>query len=215
MTVAVVFPSARQSAEAQACVDAWRARGYRVAVQRDKGSLAADLCLVRYPYVGYAASINQLAKLVLQRADVQIVVAAGDDVWPDPDRRPEDLEVEFIEHFGGTYGVMQPAGHSDWSNVALEVAWSPWLGREWCERAYGGKGPLWPGYFHFWVDHELQKVAEKEGVFWPRADVCQRHDTWKRRVPRLPRPPHLHEANRRHGEDRDLFFEREAQGFPT
>jgi hypothetical protein len=177
---------------------------------------AVDYAVMRKSYEGYARAINELANTVLALdADANIVIAGSDDVWPDPDRDPISLEREFLEHFNGTFGVLQCQGHSDWSKLALEVAWSPWLGRAWCSEAYGGRGPLWPGYHHMFVDAELKLVAEKEGVYWERHDIRQFHDTWKRRIPRPPRPPHLMEAHRRHPLDHALFEARKAAGFPA
>lgn len=63
---------------------------------------------------------------------------------------------------------------------ADRVCGSPWLGREFCARMYGGKGPYWPEYTHMGVDEELQAVALKLGVLWQRPDLTHYHRHWGR-----------------------------------
>ena len=38
------------------------------------------------------------------------VVTGGDDMWPEKGQAPETIAEECREHFGGTWGVMQPTG---------------------------------------------------------------------------------------------------------
>lgn len=102
------------------------------------------------------------------------------------------------------------------------VAGSPWIGREFARRMYGGKGPYWPGYTHMGVDEELRAVALLHGVYWPRRDLMHFHAHWGRprageRIGRADRMPEfLRTANS--GEEwnryKRLFAERKAAGFP-
>ena len=119
-----------------------------------------------------------------------------------------------------TFGVMQPTG-DPWSDhqgrIIERIAGSPWLGREWCRRAYAGKGPLWPEYTHCFADEELQLVAQRYGVFWQRPDLTQHHDNWARaRGNPADRPAFLDEANspEHWRKYQALFNKRKAAGFP-
>jgi hypothetical protein len=107
----------------------------------------------------------------------------GDDMSPDPDHEPTVIAGECADHFKGTFGVMQPTGDR-WSNsqgeaYADKVAGSAWVGREFCERTYGGEGPFWHEYWHMCADNELLEVASKLGVFWQRPDLEHYHDHWQ------------------------------------
>jgi len=130
-----------------------------------------------------------------------------------------------------TFGVMQPTGDrwgstDPWAQKLPpnrrayidRVCGSPWMGREFCRRMYGGAGPLFPGYRHMFVDEELQAVAEKLGVLWQRPDLTHRHNHWGRGpnvqtsdCPEFLRavsgPEHWKEASA-------LFQSRKAAGFP-
>lgn len=130
-----------------------------------------------------------------------------------------------------TLGVMQPTGDR-WGDSELSrerygarrgayidrIAGSAWLGREFCERAYGGNGPLWPAYRHMFVDEELHDVAELLGLYWPRPDLVQLHQHWGRKdMPtRDDIPEFLKEVNSgsHWAEYGNLFRERKAAGFP-
>ena len=131
--------SARPVAQAQECFSAWRDMGYGTASIRDRADLDLDILLVLPEWPGLWAATNTLAAHVLDHdPECQIIVAAGDDVWPDRSKRADEIADEFVEHFHGTLGVMQPVG------VKLpghdRLCWSPWLGREWCSRAFCGTG---------------------------------------------------------------------------
>src|SRR5580700_7849161 len=146
MSVWVVAPSIRPGG---GTLPKWKAAGYRVAVCRQGEPFPeADLTVPRATYGGWAPSINFLAKFVMN-IDVlaEWIVGGADDILPDPKRTPEQIDSECSQHFGGTFGVMQPTG-DDWTDARGKVieryAGSPWLGREWCRRAYQGNGPMWP-----------------------------------------------------------------------
>lgn len=128
-----------------------------------------------------------------------------------------------------TFGVMQPTadrwheGVGGFSNAPIDrVCGSPWMGREFCRRMYGGKGPLFEGYRHMFVDEELQEVALKLGVLWQRRDLTHFHKHWGRgetdksivNDPKIP--DHLVKWNtpEHWRESKQMFDERKAAGFP-
>lgn len=222
MSVWYCIPSARPSAEANACLRKWRERGYAVAVQRDPGNdvsgVDADI-VYRRPYAGYAESVNWLARSILAREpSCRIIVTGGDDIDPDPSHDPAVLEREFLEHFGGSFGVCQSTGDrwmvdAQGRSSEERVCCSPWMGREFCERINGGSGPIWHQYRHMFEDEELHEVATRLGILWHRPDVCQYHHHWIRQ-PNPQRPPHLTEAKEDWANSKRLFDERKAAGFP-
>lgn len=130
----------------------------------------------------------------------------------------------------GTFGVMQPTGDR-WGDEAWSrqrwpdapayidrICGSPWLGREFCRRMYGGRGPLFEGYHHMYVDEELQGVAQKLGVLWQRRELTQKHNHWGRKpgATKADIPDFLQFANSdpEWEKAKALFESRKAAGFP-
>ncbi len=234
MSVWFCIPSKRAPREANKCFAAWRRQGYNIAVMREPqdGLVNVDITLSTERYLGWAASVNRLAEFVLRtEADAEWIVTGGDDYWPDPNKRADEIARECVEHYrgyakpfgtdSGTYGVMQPTG-DPWSDsqgrIIERIAGSPWLGREWCKRAFGGRGPMPDAYFHNFADEELQLVAHRLGVFWQRPDLIQEHrhpvrargdyadapEWWRKNIGR----PGLLDSERK------IFNDRRAAGFP-
>ena len=231
MSVCVTVPSARPPDQVNAWAAKWRAMGYRVAIQRDIGqleSLQVDRQVIR-PYAGYAEAVNHLARWVFaDDYSCDWIVIGGDDVFPDPTKRADQIARECQGHFAGTFGVMQPTGDrwgadEAWAKAQFpdrpayidRVAGSAWIGREFCQRAYGGNGPLWPEYTHMFCDEELQEVAEKMEVFWQRPDLTQYHNHWGREGFQNAAPDFLREANSggHWAKYESLFKARKAAGF--
>jgi len=219
------IPSARPAAEAQACVDAWRAMGYSVAVWRDIGADLLDCDYSRYgEYPGYARAVNALAEDVLAiDTACKWIVTGGDDVFPDQTLRAEEIAVELMANFGGfggSYGVMQPTGDRFADGSIDRIAGSPWMGREWCQRAHGGRGPMHADFTHMYVDEALQGAAVAQGVFWQRPDLTQLHRHFMRESDDInspavskPIPPHLMKANSAsHWNESKSIFERIKRG---
>lgn len=130
-----------------------------------------------------------------------------------------------------TFGIMQPTGDRWGANEAWALAkypdrpayidricGSPWMGREWCRRAYQGTGPMFGGYKHFYADEELQEVAEGLGVLWQRRDLTQMHRHWGRKPGGADAEdvPEFYRVNVSPdwGPSQDLFRERKAAEFP-
>ena len=233
MSVWLTIPSARPYQEAQACIDKWRAMGYRVAIQRDTGAHPVDCdYLVMKPWEGYAKACNGLIKDVMEfDADAQWFVLGGDDTDPDPNKRAGEIAKECVEHFGNedggilygdTFGVMQPTGDRYAGGSIDRIAGSPWIGRAFCERVCGGKGPIHEGYTHMFEDEFIQGLATALGVFWQRPDLIHFHNHFMRASKDInspavqkPIPAHLIEANSpaHWNRSKALFEKHRASGF--
>jgi hypothetical protein len=133
-------------------------------------------CILVGQYPGYARAVNALVKVVMKDPECHWIVSGGDDVEPDPNHSPEEIAQQCTEYFGGTFAVMQPTGDR-WAGGHIDrIAGSPWIGREWCERSFGGNGPFWHEFYHMHVDEHLMCCAEKLGVYWRRRDLVHRHE---------------------------------------
>ncbi|BAM04685.1 hypothetical protein [Phycisphaera mikurensis] len=167
------IPSAAPD-KAQETLPVWRRMGYRVAVllDGDTPEVPADRTLRVPRYRGWSASVNELIERVVPPS-AGIVVTGGDDMLPVPGQPAPALARQFADRFPGLDGVMQPCG--DGFGGAGGFCGSPWIGRGFIERAYGGRGPLWPGYFHTHADVELHDVAERTGRLWMRPEIGQHH----------------------------------------
>ncbi len=209
MNVVYAIPTA-DAAKAAITLAAWRAMGYLTAAAIDPGapSLDADLVLPLDEYRGYADACNCLTAVL---SDADVIVFGGDDVFPDPSKDADEIAREFRDYFPDLCGVMQPTG--DPFGAHHECCQSPWVGRGFIERTYGGNGPFWPGYLHFYADTELHDVAARMGRLWKRSDIVQFHDNWQRSGNR-PRPPYLEKAASDNANAKRLFTQRKAAGFP-
>ncbi len=186
MSVWYLCPSARPKEE---CLQAWLDFGARVMILRQGEPLGMRL-VHEYPvdyYAGWAASNNNLMRTA-QAADAGACwfVFGGDDYWPDPRTTANEVQFECNMHFGGTLGVMQPTGDRYNNGYIDTAAASPWIGEEFCQRAYQGRGPFFEDYHHFYADTELQKVAERANCFWQRPDIYQEHRHWQRGTAPIP-----------------------------
>jgi hypothetical protein len=119
---------------------------------------------------------------------------------------------------------MQPTGDRFAGGQIDRIAGSPWMGREWCLRANGGRGPLWPEFTHMFADEALKRSAEKMGVYWARPDLIHFHAHFQRadqsigsRAIAKPIPPHLVKWNtRQHWDEMKAIFQRlEAEDFKS
>lgn len=213
MRVVVCFPTVNL-ARAATATERWHARGYEVAVWIEPAMVApaADLVVQATTYPGYWCATNHLARRAYA-AGADVVVCIGDDMDPDPAKTAAELGAEFLAHFPGGLGVMQPTG--DKMDGVDRICGSPWFGRGWLERAYLGSGPLWPEYGHYFGDEELQAIAKRHGLLWQRPDVCQYHHHWLRsRGTEKPQPYQRANNTRWWAQDKAIFTRRKAAGFP-
>lgn len=189
----------------------WRGQGYRVAVLFDDErppSDAFDMVVCGGAWRGFPIAVNRLCREV----GGDVVVVAGDDVSPDKHKTGPEIAAEFLQRFPDTFGVMSPTGDRF---GAIDIACvAPWVGRRFINDAYGGAGPYWSEYWHYYSDKEIQDVAILLGAFQQRPDLTQYHNHWQRAAGGGTRPPHLQEALRRWEADRDLQRKREDAGYP-
>lgn len=225
-SVWLTIPSARPDA---GTAGLWKAGGYKIAIWRDQEDAAserfsADGLVLVGPYPGYARAVNALVKQVLERdPEAEYCIATGDDTEPDRNYPPAEIARQCTEHFKGTFGVMQPTGDR-WADGSIDrVCGSPWIGREFCRRMYGGKGPYFEEYRHMFLDNEIQEVALKLGVLWQRRDLTHLHKHFCRVGDgvdhdhgRAIMPEFLREANSPEHWTKysRMFEERRAAGFP-
>lgn len=118
---------------------------------------------------------------------------------------------------GDRWGEDDPYAKIKWPDRPAyidRVCGSPFMGREFCRRMYGGDGPLYHGYRHMFEDEELQAVAERLGVLWQRRDLTHHHQHYARQG--KPCPEFLKEVSgQKHwAESQLLFTQRQAAGFP-
>lgn len=238
MSVWFCIPSCRAAAEAKACLDKWRGMGYKIALLRQGSAVEADLLIPTGEYLGWARSTNILAREVLRRdPDCAFVVGGGDDYVPDfgttagsiavqCGKRFMNIHADAQDDFTSTYGVMQPTGDrwgdspsarmtygEDRGAILDRVAGSPWMGREFCERAYLGNGPMWDGYHHMFADEELCAVAEAQGVYWRRPDLTQYHEHYSRIPGMEPSAGEIY-SREEWGFSSQMFNDRKWKGFP-
>jgi hypothetical protein len=192
-----------------ATFERWQQRGYRTAAAVDVGADFPDNAdmVIEVEYAGYGHAINRLCRAI---PEADIVVIGGDDVYPDQLYTAQELGARFVARFPDLFGIAQPTG--DGFGLHDLVCQSPWIGREWIAKAYGGRGPLHGGYWHYYVDQELHDVAHRTGVLakWP--DVSQYHDHWQRT--KSHRPADLQRARDRWASDKRMYETRKEEGFP-
>ena len=212
MSTWLAIPSKRPLSECGPTLDLWRAQGYKIALFRDIGEdIPCDL-LIAGKYPGYGAAINKLARAVFELDQTAgWIVTGGDDTEPDPNKTSYQIAVECTTFFLGTFGVMQPIGDGHGID---SICGSPWIGRDFCRRMYGGNGPYCEEYRHMFDDQELQHVALMLGVLWQRKDLTHKHNHWTWTTGQCP--DFLKDANSRAHWDRvrDLFHRRHDQRFP-
>lgn len=212
MTVYFAIPSKRHPSDAEKCLSKWKSLGYKIALWRDQGDppIPADLTLSG-KYRGYHIAVNALCREILkQNPEAQWIVTGGDDVDPQPDFTAQLIGHQCTEHFRGTFGVMQPCG-DNWCTPD-SFCGSPWMGREFCRRMYGGRGPFSEAYYHMYGDNEMWEVALKLGILWPRRELTQYHHHWQREG--QAEPDFLKVADSCYSKLGQLFKERRATGFP-
>lgn len=212
----VLMPVAKK-ARAQEAYERWTKRGYRMIFFQDKGTLPwTSAPTIVDDYNGVWKATNALAYQAF-RAGADVCLFAGDDMDPDPNFTAQEIAQQYVDRFPDGYGIMQPCGDiqgmdSSGKPAAARIAGSPWFGRGWARKAYGGRGPTLGDYYHFYGDEDLACVAEKNKVMWWRPDLTQlhRHWTWGW----MDRQDY-HKRNEWHwNSDHALFDKRKAEGFP-
>ena len=211
MNIWAVWPTVHVD-QSNKMIEEWKGQGYKVGIlvnppYQERSFPNADKVIVQEQWQGFPTAVNLLCRSI--PGDIMVVV--GDDVYPDPDHSAQEIGERFKESFPDLQGVMQPTG-DHFAHTHL-CAVSPWIGRGFITSAYGGKGPFWEEYFHYFSDEELQQYALSQSVFLQYPDIIQYHDHWQRKD-RPTRPIHLMKAKDLWKKDRDLFHKRKARGFP-
>jgi len=190
-------------------------------------------------YPGYAQAVNALIVEVMKEdPQAEWFVTGGDDVEPDLNHTAEEIARQCSERFANlnwpargtplsrsspTFGVMQPTGDRFAGGSIDRICGSPWMGREFCRRMYGGRGPFWPEYTHCFGDEEMFEVTKAMGVLWQRPDLIHLHRHFQRESDALDSdavkrdiPEHLIEANSQAhwAKYKAIFTERKRLGFP-
>jgi len=207
------IPVAQDDCErAEVTFGLWRAQGWRTAalIDGDKAPRGADYTVNVARYDGWAASVNALVADVLDWG-MQWFATGGADILPIPMTAAEVTKL-CEQHFGGTMGVCQPAGDAFGAIANRTACVSPIIGRDFCLRTYGGKGPLFSGYRHFYADGELMHVADRMDCLWWNPAWSHYHDHWSRR--NGTRPPHILAAINHTADDWSLFMCRRAADWP-
>jgi len=208
-------PSARAPEETADVFAAWRAQGYQVALWRDPGAApvpGVDLTL-NGPYCGYHTAINTLCREILKNdPEADWIVTGGDDIFPDPNHSGPSIAAECTAHFGGTFGVMQPTG-DPWAHPD-RICGSPFMGREFCRRMYGGRGPWCEAYPHMWGDEEMHDICLARGILWNRPDLAHYHRHFQRGPNRAAKPAWMVRNDSCYEIFKPLFQQRKAAGFP-
>lgn len=191
----------------------WLGMGYEVVLLQDRFEFdVPGAKIVRMPdkqYLGWPKSVNHLVKNVID-PEVGIVVAAGDDMTPDPAHRAQEIARAYWERFPDGFGILQPIG--DDLDGTDRICGSPWMGRSWLDNAYLGNGPMCGEYFQFYADEELLNVSRLLGVLWQEPLFTQYHDHWTRKGENRP---HYQDLSQNHWEsDKAIFERRKAAGFP-
>ncbi len=211
MDIWVVWPTVHLD-QSNKMIPIWKSFGYKVAILANPPFThghfpEADRVIVQKKWLGFPVAANILCKEV----PGNIVVVAGDDLYPDPESNAEEIGTHFLKRFPDTFGLVQPTGDKFgcWDKCAV----SPWIGRAFIEKAYGGNGPYREEYFHYFSDQELQEYAIKMNVFEQFKYVTQFHDHWQRQE-KPSRPGHLIQAGAKWRKDKQIFEQRKKEGFP-
>lgn len=216
----VCYPSA-MAERGLACARLWRAAGYEVLIMIDAdqsfdtggdAGIHVMRCAVT-PFPGYYRVANAIAREAF-RLGAEVVTFAGDDMEP-PVQGAQAHALLYFRRFPEGYGVMQCTGDrqgiSTLGRPASErICGSPTFGPEWCDRAFGKRGPFPDEYKSLYADELLLEVTKRLGLLYqePALTIFHRHWLWHGNRQRYN---DVSEANRDH--DRALFRRAQAENF--
>jgi hypothetical protein len=222
----VCIPTA-QKKHVPGILEKWDKAGYQIALWVDPGPTIDNLTcglLMMGGYPGVWRAWNALAKACFA-VGADVVVLAGDDMEPDPNKNAQEIAAEYFGRFPKGDGVMQPCGDPQGMDfdsnrpelkekipAAARICGSPWIGKSWGLLHNDGEGPVNGNYYAFYADEELKLVAEKMGLLWMRPDLSQFHLHWSWQ--HLPRRTYHERNQKRWAEDKAIFEARKKAGFP-
>ena len=197
----------------------WKLRGYKIAIicpdDLYNNYLPITDMIIKeskhFGYSGWAKSVNILCN---ELKDIDITIAAGDDMYPDNNYVAEELRQQFINYFNGTFGIMQPIGDKFGSMACPEceqICGSAWLGKDFRNKINKGNGPMWDQYWHMYADTELYQIGIKYNCLWLREDLNQYHEH------RLRGKHNFKPTIPRGNTDiaKKIYFERKENNFPN
>lgn len=218
MNVWAVYPSA-DPVKGEACSIRWQERGFHTLVWQDPGKARVDAdAVVTSTFSGYYRAINYLAWTSFHIYHADCVVCIGDDMLPDPSIMADQFAERYFSKLPNGDGVMQatgdPQGIDDSGrSAAARICGSPAFGREWCERAYEGRGPFWNGYGSYYGDEDLYEVAKDLGKLHQEPEITIFHNHWS--FGHQDQADYQKRNSDNHWmQDKALFFSRKQAGFP-
>ena len=127
-TIWLAIPSKRTPEEIEPVRTAWSERGYKIAMACDSPAEAkqkeflANL-VISSPdgYRGYARTLNALCEFLLINSDAQWIVAAGDDMLPDPNKSAEEIAAGR-KRVQDLFNRSAPRDEDDWGQGAAHGA---------------------------------------------------------------------------------------------
>lgn len=170
MRIWVAFPST-DPARAEETAGRWAALGYKTLVMFNAEQyrlINADLVFRIAVYEGYFRAQNFACQKLVRDHGADIVVCGSDRIAPIEGRAASQLGATFWAKFPNGLGVMQPVGGAPPGDCP-----SPWVGRNFILRTYGGAGPFHERYFQYFGGRELFAVARSMDRLWLREDVAQ------------------------------------------
>ena len=209
MRVLVAWPTVDVK-EANITAARWKNQGYDTALFIEH-SIEQPSNIDHYiigDWKGFPSAANKLCQAYVDLYD--IIIISGNDLYPDTKLTAQEIGNQFMDHFHGTNGIMHPVG--DKYGLIMEAAVCPWIGADYIKSVYGGRGPYYEGYYHYFCDGELQDVATLNNTFWQRDDLIQYHAHWSRMHEK--RPAHLMPALTNHADDQATYHARKEAGFP-
>jgi len=211
LSIWVAFPSCNPERASQVR-DAWHIRGYSVAIASENEDCLryVEHGILEKEYQGYWKTSNRLCKELVERG-ADIVVVGADDIYSDLRLSAQDIGEQFTKRFPDFFGVMQPTG--DDLQGTDKICGSPWIGKEFINQAYGGKGPYLDEFFQFYGDELMFEETKLACLLWQNPEIVQRHEHWTRKGGPNKLGYQERNSNRWWNHDREIFMKLKESGF--
>jgi len=210
MRLGVCFPTIRLQ-RAHETVARWRNAGFLplVMINNIPGARFPEGCgaITKETYEGYFREVNLLCDILFRQAKADVVVCAGDGIWPDQQLDAASVGALFATKFPNGTGVM----HSLYDKFPGSDGncWAPMIGKGFYREFYGeGSGPFCHEYMQFSGGEELYDVAKREGILFET-------EAWRPINCRHPRDwQGEHNFKEYADKDRMVYNVRKRDGFP-